>query len=532
MNTSLLHRLFFEREKLSTSQVGLLLAAVLLVKNVMGFLSQMVLAKEFGAHALSDSYFLALNLPQIFGDFLLGGILLFSIVPLSLQIREKNGPENQKKVHFTFLVLVVAVSGVLAVFYALLAPQIIPLLAPGFSKEVQSQAICMARVLSPVLACWAVSGFLAGLFTVYRQFISAVLVSMVPSLTLIFFCQVMRQGLGDVRLVGGTLAGALLQNALALWMLGKSKPFTACWIASSFYRNEFKKLVGLGLPMTLPVLFNGLFSLEQKILASQGFQGAVSWLNYANILYLTAGLLVLNAFQTLVYPKFSDLAAKKELEKNKDLFFSSIRFVLFTGIPITLFFILLRKPLVSLFFERGFFIQQDCFETASILAWMLLGFSAHSCVQISMRLSFAEYQPWDYVKASLGGTLAGVLAAPVLFKVMGIRGLGLAYALISIVTWQLMMIRHAKTEPQFHFSKWLPFLLQLIVLCLVPAAVLFLINQMLESQWDAYSLIQKFLYLSGLFVSGIGLYLGLGRVFRLREAAMLVQLLNIKRWRE
>ncbi len=532
MNTSLLRRLLFEREKLSTGQVGVLLAGVLLLKNVMGFFSQMVLAREFGAHILSDSYFLALNLPQIFGDFLLGGILLFSIVPLSFEVREKSGAENQKKVHFTFLVLVVAAGGILSGLYAIFAPQIIPLLAPGFSKEVQNQAIWMARVLSPVLACWAISGFLAGLFTIYRQFISAVIVTMIPSLTLIFFCLGMKQGLGDARLAGGTLAGALLQNGLAVFFLAKSKPFVPCWISADFYKNEFKKLVGLALPMTLPVLFNGLFSLEQKIYASKGFQGAVSWLNYANILYLTAGLLVLNAFQTLVYPKFSDLVAKKELAKSNDLFISSIRFVLFTGIPITLFFILLRKPLVSLFFERGFFMKQDCFETASILAWMLVGFSAHSCVQISMRLSFAEYQPWDYVKASLGGTLMGVLATPLLFKIMGIRGMGLAYALISIVTWQLMLIHHAKTKPQIQFARFFPFILQLSLLCLAPAALLFFIHQSLQSHWDVYSVIQRCFYLGTLFVAGAGLYLGLGILFRLREASMVLELFNMKRWRE
>ena len=107
------------------------------------------------------------------------------------------------------------------------------------------------------------------------------------------------------------------------------------------------------------------------------------------------------------FPTLAELAARSALREMRQIVMDSLRLVLFLGLPITVLFMLLRQPIITILFERGLFDADDTNLVAVALLFYALGLVALTALEVIARAFY-----------SLNDTLTPVLAGGVQILLM------------------------------------------------------------------------------------------------------------------
>ncbi len=513
---------------MNTAYTVFLFSILSFLRSLLGILTQTVVAHQFGASRWTDAYVLALSIPQVLGDFMIGGCLIFAMVPLSLEIREREGIGAQRNFYSQVFFFLLLAAGAAACVYAFWAPQMVRRLAPGFDDSTLKSAVRMAKMLSPMILLFAFSHFFSGIFLARKQYFSLALAGFCYPLTLIGFCLWTEPFLGQDRLIYGTLLGAFAQMlaAVILCLKEESFAFRVC-----FVWNQLAKLFSLMYPIVWVVILNALLSFQQKFFASRTGEGGISCLNYAVILYGIPNVFIFSSLQTVLYPKFSEHAAKVETEKSAGLLARTIRFIFFTAVPVSGFLIILSPELVSIVYERGRFSASDAGLTAGLLRLLLFGLFAQSVNEISGRFFYSQQKAWAYVKVIAGSTLLGIAANPFFFERLGMKGLGLSASIVSMICFVGLLILLGRFYPELKIFKVCRYLMKTFLISLFPLAVVFFLKQ---SDVFYFLRAQGFrgaiFYTASLFSAGFFIYLALAWSAKQKEAYWLIDFLNPSNW--
>src|SRR5215470_142027 len=128
--------------------------AATLTSRLLGFLRDAGVAAVLGAGALSDAYFAALQIPNLFRRLLAEGALNSAFVPMWLRIKDENGAAATQEFGEEVLsAMAVWLTG-LALICIIFAPAIVHLLAPGFRDQGErfSLAVEFVRLAIPYVA--------------------------------------------------------------------------------------------------------------------------------------------------------------------------------------------------------------------------------------------------------------------------------------------------------------------------------------------------------------------------------------------
>ena len=261
-----------------------------LLSRLLGFLRDMLIAAALGAGVLSDAYFAAFALPNLFRRLLAEGALNAAFVPVWLRIRHDDGAEGARRFGESMLGLMMLGLAILALIGVAFAPVVMRLLAPGFApgSERFILAVDYARLAIPYLAIAGVAAVAAatlnaegrtgatslGVVAFNVVLIAAVIMLLIaglaatPAAGVVLASAVVVAGGAQLLLVGGALMRSpLAPRRLRLSLSSDTRLFFALAVPG---------LIAAGIPQ--------LKLMAGSIVASSS-QAAVSWLYYANRLY-------------------------------------------------------------------------------------------------------------------------------------------------------------------------------------------------------------------------------------------------------
>lgn len=172
------------------------------------------IAAVLGAGPLSDAYFAALQIPNLFRRLLAEGALNSAFVAMWLRIRDQGRPAEARRFGEGVLGVLTAGLAVVAVLCALFAPAVVHLIAPGFHDPGERFPLTVEFVRLSV-ACIAVAGIVA----VAASILNADGRVAAAALGLVVFNCVLVAAVLDVVVRGAghsTSAGAILSLAIAV----------------------------------------------------------------------------------------------------------------------------------------------------------------------------------------------------------------------------------------------------------------------------------------------------------------------------
>ena len=144
-----------------------------------------------------------------------------------------------------------------------------------------------------------------------------------------------------------------------------------------------------------------------------------------------------------------------------------LRMILFIILPAMAGLMLLREPIVHLFFEHGAFSAADTTATASVLLAYAVGLWAFAGVRILVSAFYSLQDTKTPALAAVAGVLSNLILALLLMKSFQYVGLAIATAIASMVNGSILLIILTQRLGGLHWNS-LGKSIARIVLALVP----------------------------------------------------------------
>jgi putative peptidoglycan lipid II flippase len=372
-----------------------IISAVVLLSRFTGLAREMVMAHNFGAGFLHDSFLLGFRIPNLTRDLFAEGALSSAFVPVFTKALVLGDDRKAAELANLTTTAIIVVVGLLCLLGMVFAPQLVWLLAPGFS-EVPGKfelAVRLTRIMFPFLLLIALAAQAMGMLNSKGSFGTPAIGSIFFNIGAVGFGLLLGFGVGPrlgVRPIEGMAYGVVMGGALQLgWQVMKLRSmgfyFRPAW---NWSHPGLQQIFHLMLPavignaaVQINVMVNTSFAsrLNDPL---RGHDGPVSWLAYAlRFVQLPLGLFAV-AFAAAMLPSLSRSAATQDFAEFRKTLSRSLGMVFLLTIPASMALIILGRPIIGAIYQSGHFQTYDTEQTALALACYSAGLVAFASARI------------------------------------------------------------------------------------------------------------------------------------------------------
>jgi putative peptidoglycan lipid II flippase len=399
-----------------------------LLSRLTGFARDIMLAAILGAGPVADAFFVALRLPNHFRAIFAEGAFNAAFVPAYAHLYGESEPSAKLFADRIFTVLFGAQIVLLAVAW-LFMPQVIAILAPGFSDDPArgELAIALTRITFPYLLLVTLVTLYGGMLNVMHRFASAAAapiflnLSMMATLALAAFFP----GAGYAAAWGVLIAGfleffLLAGDAARSGVLPRFAPFKLDDDVRAFFR-------ALG-PATVGSMGTQVALFADTIIATFLPTGALSALYYADRLnQLPIGVIGI-AIGTVLLPEMSRRLTSGDLDGAMASQRRAFDFTLLFSVPFVAAFLTVPDVITRAMFARGAFSKADAAAAGATLAAYAIGLIPFVLIRSAVATFYARKDTATPVKAALIGVAVNVALKIALVGALAQVGLALATA--------------------------------------------------------------------------------------------------------
>jgi len=419
-----------------THQIGRaagLIGAATFCSRILGFLRDIILANLFGANAAADAFYIAYRIPNLLRELFAEGSMSSAFIPVFTEYhstRSKQETWELASAAFTTLLTLVTLATLLGI---LAAPSLVWMLAPGLHGDTAQLATTtlLTQIMFPYLLFVSLAALAMGILNSLRSFAIPALAPVFFNVCVIVFALAISPWFDQpiVAVAIGIVVGGLAQFLMQLPGLHK-KGFLPSW---NFHPSHpgVKRMGVLLIPTLLGLAVTQINLTISTILASY-FEGGPTYLFYAmRLVQFPLGIFGV-AMATAILPSLSSHAAKGAHEELRATVNFGLRMVFFIILPSMVGLMLLRTPIIHLFFEHGAFSALDTIGTASALLGFSVGLWAFASYRI---LAMAFYSLQDTRTPAAVAVVSVILNIGLslwLMTPLAHTGLALAAALAAI----------------------------------------------------------------------------------------------------
>jgi len=503
-------------------------AAVVLImfnfaSKILGVIRDVVVAREFGATSAMDAYLVAFSIPNVIFA-LFTGALTTVVIPVYSEYATREGERQAWSLFATVCNVLLLLLTALTALGWLAAPLLVRLLAPGFSAELAASSAALTRIIFPFLLFSGISALFNGLLNARNVFGVTALNAPLQNLGVIAAVLLAGGAWGvegmAVGVVVGAVAGAVVQLPALL-----EAGFRFRW-QLDWRHPGLQKILALVLPMTIGISVSQTYILIDRILASGLAEGSISALTYAShLVQMPLGLFV-TALGTAFFPAFTRQAAAGDLPAVGAGVRRALRAVLLICLPAVAALLVLREPLITLFFERGAFDARAAAMTGFALLFYAPGLVGQASEFILARGFFALHDTRTPVLLGIGAVAVNLLFSLLLRGPLRHGGLALANSLAAMTSMALLVyFLQRRLEGIWDREMW-RFSGLVLVAAAVMAGACHLCFRWLQTALPGSGLSSLLLQLSLTALAAGIVYLGTLQLFRLEEVSLLRRLLT------
>jgi putative peptidoglycan lipid II flippase len=428
-------------ERAQVVEAAGIIGTATLLSRILGFVRDMVLARLFGAGAAADAFFVAYRIPNLLRELFAEGSMSAAFIPVFseyLARRTKRDAWELASAAFTTLLTVltgVCLLGVLA------APWIVQLIAPGFSTDAERQAltILLTRIMFPYLLFIGLAALAMGVLNAIRSFAAPAFSPVLFNIAIIASAFLLAPLFAEpiLAVAVGVVIGGFAQFLIQLPVLKRAELLFG-W-RFDFAHAGVRRIGWLMAPALIGLSVTQINILVSTILASY-FPGGPTYLFYGmRLIHFPLGVFGV-ALATALLPSLATQAAKGELDALRSTLGFGLRLIFFIIFPAMVGIILLRLPIVHLFFEHGRFTAADTQGTAAAVLAYAVGLWAFAGVRIVVSAFYSLQDTRTPVKVAAVALGANVALSLALMGPLKHAGLALATALSAILNMAALVV--------------------------------------------------------------------------------------------
>lgn len=354
--------------------------------QILGILKYRLLVTLFGASSDLGVFLAAFRIPDFIFQVIIAGALSSSFIPIFTEYLAK----NKKKEAFDFasglltigLIFFIFISAVVIVF----SYQLSSLVAPGFSKDELTLMSNLMIIIQLSQVFFILGTVLTAMLQSFQHFVIPGLATAFYNfgiiLGLIIFSYFF--GFGIMGAAIGVLIGSFLFFIIQLPLLG----LTGFKFSASFNLSSgILKLLRLMIPRSLTLLISQTAATANLFFASFISARSLVIFDLAQTLAMAPVLLL---GQSIAQASFPALSLKTDNKKEfLSILISSFNQILYLTLPISALLIVLRIPLVRLFYGASRFDWEATVETGLTLAYFSIAITANALIALLSRAFYA-----------------------------------------------------------------------------------------------------------------------------------------------
>jgi len=411
---------------------AVIMMASVFLSRLLGLFRLMTVAYIGGRGADVDAYQVAFVVPEILNHVAASGFLSITFIPIfSRYLSQKR--EAQGWLVFSIIFSCFGSLLLILIIVAhILAPELVAVLARGRSNpEFRESVVHMTRIILPAQFFFFTGGLFMAVQFAQEKFLIPAMAPLIYNLGIIAGGFLLGPRIGMEGFSWGVLAGAFVGNFVLQWW-GASRVRMKFSVKFDFKHPDLKRYVKLTLPLMLGMTMFFSMELFKIFFGSYLPAGSIADLEYSMRTMLLLAAFFGQAVGVASYPFMARLVAEEKMQQLNDLLNNTLRYLSLV-IPISVLFMVLRKEVILILFQRGKFDAAATEQTATVLIFMLVGSFAFAANTIVPR---AYYATQDTLFPAVYGTMAVLVSIPLYWlglNLMGTLGVALAASLSAIM---------------------------------------------------------------------------------------------------
>lgn len=367
------------------------------ISRIFGFIRDMLIARFLGAGRMSDIFFAAFKLPNLFRDLLGEGALSAIFIPMYTDMKKD---ESFAKNVFSWLMVILL--GITIVF-EIFMPLAIWCLAPGFSEDPGKMqlTVTIARIMFFYVIFICGAAFLSAVLNAHSRFLLAAFMPVMLNIMLI--CALAASVLYGNQYIIYVMAATVVLSGIiqffVLWQRIRSKHFGLRLIIPHWnqqIKNMFKRfgvsLVGSGF-YQITIIVGTLVASWQS--------GAVSWLYYSDRMVQLPFAMIGLAVGTVLISSISKALTDGNMRSVHLQQNSAMRRSMMLIIPCMVGLFVLAEPIIRILFQHGAWTPESTHAVAIAIKIQCLVLPAMLISQIYSKTLYASQDVNTPVRTSV-----------------------------------------------------------------------------------------------------------------------------------
>jgi len=512
----------FSQQKSIFSSV-MLLSLMIVLTSLSGFLRYRILAGYFNKEQL-DIFFASFRIPDLIFEILITGALTTTFIPIYLKYKtNKTELSNNISSIINFILFFLTIFIVISTFFL---DRIIPLLTPGYGPEKMEKIIVFSRLLLiGQLPFFVLGNFLTGIGQANKTFFLSALAPIIYNLSIIITTVFFYQTLFLSAPIWGVIVGAFFLFAIQLPILFNSDFSYRLILKKTQGLVEFIRLV---IPRAFTIIVAQIDATIDLTLATLLGGGAYTVFYLAQHLQLLPVSVIGIAFGQASLPYLTEIYQEKKIEEFKKIITDSLLNIFFLTIPLALFFIFARTPLIRLFFGGQKFDWDATVQTAVTLSYFSIALPFHAVYYLLTRCFYAlmDSKTPFYIGfvSILINTIFSLLF--VFYFHLPIWSLAISFSISMIINSTFLFIILWKKISGFNFGFIVSELFKMIFSAFTSGVFSYFFMKLLDGLiLDTSFTINVFLLLGFTFSTFILLYLFISWIVDVKEIYLISRLL-------
>jgi len=410
---------------------------VTVITKTAAMAKDMVTASSFGTSDAMDAFLIAFVLPSIAIN-IIAGSLEVAIVPVYVQVRERDGAEAANDLLASILVSAALLLSLTAVVVVAAGPHLLHLFGSTFDGEKLLLTRRLFFLLMPLVVVGGCGMVLSAVLTANERFLLTAAMPLVSiALTIVLLVAGGKQ-LGVYALALGVLVGRVLEVLFLAWRMRRAG--LLAWARSRRWHPALRQVLGNFGPIAVgaAVISNSLV-VDQTMAAMLG-SGNVAALNYGNKL-VAAGLgAVAPVVVTVIFPHFARMVATGDWPGLRHTFRTYSWLIVALTVPVSLLIGIFSTDLVRLLFERGQFTAADTAIVARVQSLYALQIPFYVLSMVGVRLLSAMQSNRAVMIIFMASFVVNVIGNLVFMRWWGLPGIALSTSVVYLLSMLLVLI--------------------------------------------------------------------------------------------
>lgn len=461
------------------------------LSRITGLLRIMVFGWVLGQTALSDTYLIANETPNIVYDLVIGGVLSATLVPLFSTFVETDDHEATNVVMTISVTLMVALTA-LAVA---MAPLIfwIYTITPGDDVDVdllRQVGTLLSRIFLIQILFYGLTGLANAFLNSRRRFFAAAWSPVASNLIIIVTLYTLRDTtwqlsdvVTDARLrwtlgLGATAGIAAMAVIVSIAAVRTGFRFRPAW---KWKHPVVRRLLVLSSWTLGFVIANQVALVVIRNLAEPGSSDATAYFTAFTFFVLPHGLLAVS-ISTTFQPEMARAVARHDRQSFIDQTSLGVRLIALLTLPAGFGIFVLRRSIVGALLEYQNFSADAAANTADALAGFSLGLVGFSVYLFVLRGFYAHQDTRTPFVVNVVENSLNIVLAIVLVDRYGVLGLGLAFAIAYLVSaiWSLQILGYK--VPGFSFRPIATATWRMILASVLMAEAVWVVTRVIDGE--------------------------------------------------